>query len=84
MKTVVADGRILPSEVLKVTGKAISASFQVISVDSGGNLLLSRPNTRPGALLGTSLDADTTLDDNNRHFPLLPSFPNLSAANPRV
>jgi len=84
MKTVVADGRILPSEVLKVTGKAISASFHVISVGSGGNLLLSRSNTRPAALLGTTLDASTTLNDNNLLFPLHPSFPSLSAENPGV
>ena len=72
MKTVVAEGRILPSEVLKVTGKAISALFQVISVDFGANHPLVWSNTTQIAFLGTTLDASTTLNDNNLLFPLYP------------
>jgi len=62
----------------------ISASFQVISVDSGANHPLVWSNTRPAALLGTTLDADTTFSDNNPLFPPQPSFLNLSAENPGV
>jgi len=36
------------------------------------------------ALLGSTLDANTTLNDNNLLFPLYPSFPSLSAENPGV
>ena len=43
---------VCPSEVLEGPEEAISASFHVISVDSGGNLLLSGSNTRPVRAFG--------------------------------
>ena len=81
MKTVVAEGSFLP---IRGVENVVGGYFSVFSCDFSRFWRKSPPagaKYAAGRAFGTTLDASTTVSDNNWHFPPHPSFSSRSAEN---